>query len=139
MELNTNGDLFPAGTFRFKIIDVPEKGSTDTGFAFYQFRFAAVVDDEERPYSERFMVWLMAPICRAIGFDETKPGVFDFDAPWCLGKEVTATIVHETIAKGASMGKVVARMKEVVPVMAPKHRAAMAVQAPAGKNEDIPF
>jgi len=116
MRLDTNGDLFPQGTFHFKVIDVPQKGETKGGYAYYAFKFAANVDGEEMPYTERFMVWLMAPLCRALGFPEEEPGVFDFDASWCLGKEIEATIVHEKIEKGPSKGNVVARMKEILAV-----------------------
>lgn len=139
--LNTNGDIFPQGSYRFRITAVPEKGQTPGGYIYYQFQFAAIVGGEQRPYSERFMVWLMAPICRALGFEEVAAGEFEFDAAWCLGKEIYASIVHEKIAKGPSAGQLVARMKDIQAVdserpSAPGIKAATAAQAP---DEEIPF
>jgi hypothetical protein len=138
--LNTNGDIMPAGTYRFRVAGVPEKGQTNGGYVYYQFQFATIVDGEQRPYSERFMIWLMAPICRALGFNEAEPGEFDFDAAWCLGKEVFATIAHEKIASGKSAGQVVARMRDIKPLENSKGAAnKAAVQAQAPSDSDIPF
>lgn len=140
--LNTNGDIFPTGEYRFKIVTVPEKGMTTSGYAYYQFQFITTVEGEERPYSERFMVWLMAPICRAMGFEEIVPGEFEWEPAWCLGKEVDATIVHEKIAKGPSAGQVVARMKAIASgARSNGNRAALAAQAPIETADgiDIPF
>ncbi len=141
MDLDTNNDLFPEGTFRFRVADVPEEGQTTSGYTFFKFSFMAGVDGDEQPYQERFMRWMMAPICRVLGFEEYKPGKFHFEPTLCLGREVLANIVHEKIEKGTSAGKVVARMKEIRPVnsgLPPIYKAAMAAQAPAGAD-DIPF
>lgn len=140
MDLDTNNDLFPEGTFRFRVADVPEMGETQGGYLFFKFQFMADVDGDERPYQERFMRWMMGPLCRALGFEEYRPGKFHFEPTECVGREIEATIKHEKIEKGSSAGKVVARMKDMKSVasdLPPAHRAAMAAQAPAA--EDIPF
>lgn len=147
MDLDTNNDLFPEGTYRFRVVDVPEEGQTNGGYLFFKFSFAAEVDGDDQPYQERFMRWMMGPICRGLGFEEYKPGKFHFEPTECLGREVMATICHEKIEKGASAGKVVARMQDIKPVnseMPQAHRAAMNAQAPVGPAgavgaDDIPF
>ena len=141
MELDTNRDLFPEGKFRFRISEVPEEGVTNNGnYPFFKFSFMAPVEGEEQPYQERFMRWTMGPLCRALGFKETRPGKFIFEPTECLGREVEATIAHEKIEKGASAGQVVARMKDIKPVgqqeMTPG-QAALKAQAPS--DDDVPF
>ena len=138
MDLDTNSDLFPEGTYRFRVADVPEEGETKGGYPFFKFTFAC--DETDQVYQERFMRWMMAPICRALGFQEFKPGVFHFELTQCLDREVEATIRHEKIEKGPSAGQVVARMKEIKPGgsnTAPAPRAALAAQAPL--DSEIPF
>lgn len=139
MDLDTTNELFPEGTYRFRVTDVPEEGMTSNQYLFFRFTFW--VDETQQPYQERFMRWMMAPIVSALGFEEYKPGKFHFEPTECVGREVVATICHEKIEKGASAGKVVARMKDIKPAgasMPTPVRSAMAAQAPAGVD-DIPF
>lgn len=137
MMLDTNGEMFPEGRYKFRVSDVP--AAEEVGqYLGWRFNFEAETEDGSRTYSERFMVWLMAPLMRALGFPEVKPGKFDWEPTEAMGRTITATIKHVTIEKGASAGKTVARMTEMQPIekMAKGVKAAMAAQAPA---DDIPF
>lgn len=142
MDLDTNNELFPEGTYRFRVADVPEQGETKNGYMYFRFVFM----DEggyEQPYEERIMRFMMAPIMRAMGFEEYKPGKFHWEPTDCLGKVIEATIKHEKIEKGNSAGQVVARMKDIRPVasrMDSASRAAVMAQAPSSVSaDDIPF
>lgn len=143
MDLDTNNDLFPEGTYRFRVVDVPEEGQTAGKYLFFKFSFMADVEGDEQPYQERFMRWMMGPICRGLGFEEYKPGKFHFEPTQCMGREIVARICHEKIEKGASAGQVVARMKDIKPAgaaVSAGNRAAVAAQAPIpAAVEDIPF
>jgi hypothetical protein len=138
MILDTNGELFPEGRYTLRLSDVPSAEEVGQ-YLGWRFTFEADTEDGPRTYSERFMVWLMAPLMRALNYPEVKPGKFDFDPPKALGRSVVATIKHVTIEKGASAGKTVARMTEIQPAGATSKvvRAAVAAQAP--RESEIPF
>ncbi len=136
--LDTNGEIFPEGKYTFCVADVPTQVDVK-GYVAWQWSFDTETDDGPTTYNERFMVWLLAPLVRALGFAELVPGKFDFEPAAALGRSVTATIKHVTLEK---TGKTVARMTEIQPVskMAAEHHAAMAAQAPVGTAvDDIPF
>lgn len=137
MITDTNGDIFPEGTYQFRVIDIPTELDLK-GYKAWQWAFEADTDEGPRAYSERFMVWLMAPLFRGLGFPEITPGKFKWEATDALDRTLQATVKHVTLDKGASAGKVVARMTDIQPVArVPKaHRAAMAAQSP---SSDIPF
>lgn len=140
MILDTNGEIFPEGTYTFRVAAVPFE--TEVGkYLAWQWSFETPIDGALRVYNERFMVWLLAPLLRALGFKELTPGRFDFEATEALSRSVVATIKHQTLEKGASAGKTVARMVDIKPVggKASANRAAVAAQAPAAKDDDIPF
>ena len=103
--LDTNGDIFPEGTYQFRVATVPEE--TDVkGYKGWQWSFEAETDEGIRTYNERFMVWLLAPLLRGLQFEELAPGKFDFEPTEALNRTFTATITHVTIEKGASAGKI---------------------------------
>lgn len=149
MILDTNGELFPEGRYKFRVTEIPEEVEIKSYIA-YQWAFDADTDEGPMPYRERFMVWLVAPLVRGLGFKEIAPGKFDYEATQALGRECMATIKHVTLEKGPSAGKTVARMTEIAPVAVakgtakgttrPEVRAAMSAQAPSGKvDADIDF
>lgn len=144
MMLDTTGELFPEGTYTFSVSDVPTQEDVK-GYEAWRWTFDTETEEGPRTYSERFMVWLLAPLVRALGFEEGPPGKFPkFEATEALDRSVVATIKHVTLEKGASAGKVVARMTAIKSVnqrTAAEIPAAMNAQAPAGKasSEDIPF
>lgn len=116
MITDTTGGLFPEGTYLFRVDEPPESGQTAAGgYAYFQFRFVAEVDGTERKYSERFMVWMSGPLLKALGFEEIKPGHYKWEFAEAVDREITATIVHEPIAKGLRKGELVARMKNIRP------------------------
>ena len=139
MMLDTNGELFPKGRYIFRVADVPamEEVGQYTG---WRWIFEVETDEGTRSYSERFMVWLLAPLVRALDFKEVTPGRFEFEPTDALGRSVVARIEHVTLDKGKSAGKTVARMMDIQPAgkMSSENRAAMTAQAPADAN-DIPF
>jgi len=139
MMLDTNGEIFPQGCFTFRVSDVPTPEDVK-GYSAWRWTFEAETSDGVRTYSERFMVWTLAPLLRALGFKELTPGKFDFEATEAMGRSVVAEIKHVTLDKGASAGKTVARMMDIQPMskMSKENKAALAAQAPAG-DEDIPF
>jgi hypothetical protein len=148
MILDTTGGLFPEGTFVFTIESIPETGQYPSGHKYVQFHFETEVEGEMRTYSERFVVWMIAPLMQALGFKEVKPGHYDFEPTACMGKEIRGTIVHEKMEKGKRIGETVARMKDIQPLGGTDPRAAaLAAQAPASpaaksaakSDDEIPF
>lgn len=142
MMLDTNGNIFPEGTYRFRVAQVPEE--TDVkGYKSWQFSFETQTDEGLQLYNERFMLFLIAPLMRGLAFKEVVPGKFDFEPTAALGLSITARIVHVTLDKGASAGKTVARMTDIQPVtkQAMESKAALNAQAPIGSvaADDIPF
>lgn len=115
--IDTTEGLFPAGgPYVFRIAEVPRQGKSDTGKTYWDFSFECEVDGEKVPYRERLGVWKMAPICEALGFQQIKVGKYDFEPTDCLGKSISAKIIHETIEKGKYAGKTFARMDEITDV-----------------------
>lgn len=140
MRLNTNGDIFPEGIYQFRVATIPEETSVK-GYTAWQWSFEVDTDEGVLTYNERFMVWTLAPLLRGLAFKEIIPGEFDFEPTEALGRRFKATIAHVTLEKGASAGKVVARMKDITPELEARtmNRAAMTAQAPAGSVKDVPF
>ncbi len=143
--LDTNGEMFPEGKYTFRVADVPLQVDIK-GYVAWHWSFDTDTDEGPRTYNERFMVWTLAPLARALGFKEVTPGRFSWEPPDALGRSVNATIKHVTLEKGASAGKTVARMTDIQPVGKlpdySKVAPAMAAQAP-GKakavQDDVPF
>lgn len=135
MMLDTNGEIFPEGKYMFRVTDVPQEVDVK-GYVAWQWTFEAQTDDGPATYNERFMVWLLAPLVRALGYPETSPGKFDFEPVQALNRCVMATIKHVTLEKS---GKTVARMTDIQPVAGKSNgkQAAMAAQSPSA--DDIPF
>jgi hypothetical protein len=133
MILDTTGGLFPEGQYVFRIESMPETGKYPSGHQYVQFKFETEIDGESQTYSERFVVWLMGPLCQALGFKEVKPGHYDFQEAACMGRSIVGTIVHEKIEKGKRVGETVARMKDIKPV------DAAATAKAAGPADDDTF
>lgn len=142
MITDTNGEMFPEGTYLFRVADIPVEVDIK-GYRAWQWSFDVEGVEGLMTYNERFMVWLLAPLFRGLGFPEITPGKFKWEATEAMDRTLTATIKHVTLEKGNSAGKVVARMTDIRPsalyAAPPAYRAAMAAQAPANKDEDIPF
>lgn len=136
MITDTNGNMLPQGKYTFRVSDVPTEVDVK-GYKAWQWSFDVDTEDGAQPYQERFMVWLVAPLLRALGCKEIAPGKFDWEPTEVLGRSVVARIEHVTLDKGASAGKTVARMKDIEMIRGAKTRAAMAAQAPA--DNDILF
>jgi len=133
MMLDTNGEIFPEGKYSFRVAEVPEEVDVK-GYVAWQWVFEADTDEGPMPYRERFMVWLLAPLLRALKFKEIAPGKFDFEPTAALNREVTGTIKHVTLEKS---GKTVARLIPDAPVgMSKENRAALAAQAPVKQTKD---
>lgn len=116
---NTNGDIFPEGEYDFVVSSVPQKDYFKTSQKpYYKFEFVTSINGQREVYKEDFPVWLAAPLFRALGCAEEKPGIFDVNPPMFLGVKIHANIAHEIITKGNSAGKTVPRMK--YPVALPK-------------------
>jgi len=129
--INTAGELLAQGRYIFRVAEVPEAGSTKDGYDFWQFRFEVSVDGQTVPYNERFMIFQIAPLLRALETPEPAPGKFDFEPTMALGKLVQATLVHEVLDRGPRKGEIVARMRDI-------HPAPSTAKAPAPADE-IPF
>jgi len=141
MITDTNGGIFERGKYTFRVVDIPMEVDVK-GYKAWQWSFEADTEDGPLPYQERFMVWLVGPLLRALGCKEITPGKFDWNPTDVFGRAVNAEIIHVTLDKGPSAGKTVARMKDIQPAtgkMAPEYRAAMQAQAPAPADTDIPF
>lgn len=133
MMLDTNGEIFPEGRYTLRVSEIPEEVDVK-GYVAWQWVFEADTDEGPMPYRERFMVWLLAPLLRALKFPENAPGKFDFEPTQALNRTVTGAVKHVVLEKS---GKTVARFIPDNPVgMSKAVRGALAAQAPAGKRTD---
>src|SRR6266446_10092072 len=78
MITDTNGDLFPEGTYRFRVSEPPFEVDVK-GYQAWQWSFDVEMQEGLRDYNERFMVWLLAPLLRGLGFPEVTPGRFEWE------------------------------------------------------------
>lgn len=140
MIMDTTGELFPEGKYTFRVAEIPSEDEVK-GYQAWQWTFETDTDEGPRTYNERFMVWNLAPLMRALDFPEPKPGKFDWEPTEALGRSVEASIQHVTLDKGSSKGKVVARMTDIriKSAKAALNKAAMQAQAPVASGDDIPF
>jgi hypothetical protein len=142
MITDTNGSLFPEGNYQFRVAEIPYQLDVK-GYTAWQWSFEAETEEGPRIYNERFMVWLLAPLLRSLGFDEVGPGKFNWEPTEAVNRVIPAAIKHVLLDKGTSAGKTVARMTLTAAVKPPSKtvaQAAISAQAPAGKDsDDIPF
>jgi len=121
-------NLFPEGEYVFTVSDVPAQEQR-AGYVFWTFHFTTEIDEAPVEYGEAIPIWLSAPMFRALGFKEIRPGRFDVDPPAALGRRIKGRIVHETLESGKRAGSPVARLKDITP--APGNgQAAADFQAP---------
>lgn len=85
------GNFISPGHYHFTI-DHVVKGKTPRNFVYYEF---FMVTDRGENYKQRFMRWLITPMLKALGCEETTPGVFDWDTEEVNGLSVEADVVLE--------------------------------------------
>lgn len=96
--IDTNSGI-SAGKYRFTIIEEPKKVHMGKATG-YEFKFSAVSDQGIRcEYKERFPVWLMNDLLKALGQKEVSPGKFEFDTADVADLAVSAEIVYEDFVK----------------------------------------
>lgn len=112
MSIENTSQLFPEGTYEFTISNVPEKKDRN-GIIFWEFQFTTEIDGSSATYNEFLPIWLCAPMFKALGYKEVRPGSFDVEPTAALGKRLKATVAHEEIKSGNKAGQVVSRLKEI--------------------------
>jgi hypothetical protein len=95
---DTSGSLSP-GKYKFTVIEEPKKVHMGKATGF-EFTFSAVNDNGARcEYKERFPVWLMGDLLKALGQKEVSPGKYDWDTTDVADLAVSAEIVYEDFVK----------------------------------------
>lgn len=111
----TGYGLFPEGKYTFTVTEVPEKFRAGKSIRFV-WKFVTEVLNEagewvNRKYVESIMVFEMADLLRALGYEEKGKNKFEWDRDTVVGKRFTAEIQHIPDRKDQS--KVWARLRNI--------------------------
>lgn len=108
-ERTRTGDALAPGRYVFVVDSEPEKTRNEGGKVFYKFSFNTVVNGANVIYKERFPVWLLDPLLKALGAKEVAPKEWEWDTQEVIGKQVEADVTYENFD-----GKTYPRMKNIV-------------------------
>ncbi len=94
--INTNSGI-EAGKWIFTVIEEPKKihmGKNNT--TGYEFKFSAINTEGMRAeHKEKFPVFLVGPLFKALGCEEVSTGKFKFDPTNMADRVVSAEIIYE--------------------------------------------
>lgn len=108
--------LFPKGHYKFVVTEEPQKYKTSNGKIGYIFEFETINErGEKKIFKERFIIWLIGDLLRALKCQEVQKDKFDWDTVEVVGREIEADIAHEPDAKDPT--KKWARMRNITEAM----------------------
>lgn len=130
---DTRGDGIVAGNYTFIVASEPIKGEFKPGKTYYEFDLDVIVGAEKMKHQQKIPIWLCQPILRAIGAQETDPGIFEWDTEAVIGTMFDGEIFYE---KNINTGKEYRKMR--MPVAIAGFPKDSAYAAPKGEAE-VPF
>lgn len=133
METTETYTKIPPGEYEFTVAETPTKKLTANGKPMYVFTFLANMGEYMKKHTERIPAFMAGDLLRALGCNEIKPGVFQWEKSEVKGKTVKATIVYEPDRNDAT--KSWPRMKEIRPALTPVEQPPVE----NGNSEQIPF
>ena len=100
--IDVGGKGLRAGKYTFTVTENPVKGAFAGGSMYYDWFFTVFADGEIKEHKERFPVWKMGPLLRALGQKEVAPDKFEWDREGMRGLKLDAEIMMEIDYKDKS-------------------------------------
>lgn len=100
---DTRNFFIEEGTYLFEVLEVKKEQTPKKKKRVYNFKFKVFLEDgTEKEYRERFAVWQVAPLLRALKCREVEEGVFEWELDEVVGRRVWADLYFEESQNGKS-------------------------------------